>query len=237
MAVASTAWLPRANVEEEDDGAVVLLRPEVIQVVDRTVEPTVHGHQQNPLLEHACRSMQVGVTNSVCGQGQDTTEELELLRRSPDRRFRITWQCDATHCGINSTLLLPLLVTERFGDFPHPVIHCPCRYGSAHFVLAERVLAAHSGVKKALGEGKGVEVVRLFDRLHNGSIGTRAVPHNPQALDVLTEVHGQSWEPALREGATRGTLGKDIEQWLIVSRRVRAFRMNTRRGQWGRQRS
>jgi hypothetical protein len=123
MAVASATGLRRPDVEEEDNGAVVLLGPEVVQLVNRAVEPAVHGQKQNPVLKYACRGMQIGITNSVCGQGQDATEERELLRRSPDGRLRIIWGCSATRSGIKSALLLPLLVTERLRDLPHPVIH------------------------------------------------------------------------------------------------------------------
>jgi hypothetical protein len=67
--IASAAGLQWANVEEKDDGAVILLGSEVIQLVNRAVESSVHGHKQDPVLEHAGSGMQVGLANSVCGQG------------------------------------------------------------------------------------------------------------------------------------------------------------------------
>jgi hypothetical protein len=43
MTVTSATGLQRADAEEEDDGTVVLLCAEVIELVHRAVEPTVRS--------------------------------------------------------------------------------------------------------------------------------------------------------------------------------------------------
>jgi hypothetical protein len=84
MAVASATVLRRASAEEEHDGAVVLLSPEVVQLLAprRGAVAVIGGQHQDALLQCACRRVQVGTTDGVGGQAQDVPEEGELRGRS-----------------------------------------------------------------------------------------------------------------------------------------------------------
>ena len=59
------AMLDWSDSEEQHDGAVVLLRAEVVQLIDRASKPSVLGQQQDALLKHGRRNVQVGMANRV----------------------------------------------------------------------------------------------------------------------------------------------------------------------------
>ena len=70
--------------------------------------------------------------------------------------------------------LVPLVVAEGRRHFADPVVGRPRSHGSADLELAEGALAV-TAREEGLRERKGVEGVRLLDRLHDGGVGARAI--------------------------------------------------------------
>jgi hypothetical protein len=165
MAIASEAGhSERAVAEGHDDGAVVLLGAEVLQAVAHLVARPVGDNQQYSLLKNSSRDVHV-------------QRERALLRWG-----RLLGEGVSSMAAALKQLLLPEPI-RYLGD---PVVHRPQRYGSPNLPHTERVLAALLSGEE-LREGKGIEIIRLLGREHDGAVRARTISCDLEALHMLTK--------------------------------------------------
>jgi hypothetical protein len=180
MAIAAEAGHSQRTVAEgHDDGAVVLLGAEVLQAVAHAVARPVGDNQQYSLLQHSSRDVHVPKAHRMRGLHQHMPEERE---RALLRWGRLLAEGVSSMAAALEQLLLPEPV-RYLGD---PVVHRPQRYGSTNLPHTERVLAARLSGEE-LREGKGIEIIRLLGREHDGAVRARTITCNLEALHMLTK--------------------------------------------------
>jgi hypothetical protein len=141
----------------------------------------------------------------------------------PEKRERALFELGrllAEGSSIIAAALIQLLHPERLGHLVDPVVHRPRRYGSTNLPHAERVLAARLA-REELREGKGIEVIRLLGREHDGAVRARTITCDLEALHMLTKVWGHRTGPERREGPDSTRRGR---RQLVTSSSERAVK-------------